>query len=208
MTEKVVIIHGLWVGSFVMRRLGQRLIDHGFDVDYFQYPTVKSSVAENAKRLHHWLQQFNASTVHFVAHSLGGLVLLECLKRYPNVRDGRVVLMGSPVLGSQKAKRLMRVPILRRVIGKAHQGLVDHRCECPQGYEVGVIAGTIPFGLGLLLGPYFKPNDGAVAVSETLIEGLKDQINLPSSHTGMVFNRKVADQVAYFLRHGQFQHRR
>ena len=51
-----------------------------------------------------------------------------------------------------------------------------------------------------------EPNDGIVAVAETVIPGERDRIILPVSHSGMLVSRAVATQAAAFLRNGKFDH--
>jgi hypothetical protein len=51
-----------------------------------------------------------------------------------------------------------------------------------------------------------RPNDGTVAVSETMLDGMTDHVTLPVSHFGMLLSSAVARQTVNFLRHGRFQH--
>ena len=53
-----------------------------------------------------------------------------------------------------------------------------------------------------------RPNDGAVAVAETVVEGAADRIELPVSHTGMLLSPAVAREAGRFLARGRFGHRR
>ena len=70
-----------------------------------------------------------------------------------------------------------------------------------------MIAGTRGVGLGRLVAPDLpQPNDGAVAVSETQLAAARDRLELPVSHTGMLFSRQVSRQVRAFLRYGRFEH--
>ena len=73
-----------------------------------------------------------------------------------------------------------------------------------QQYDVGVIAGDAPYGVGQFIANFDGPNDGTVAVAETHLEGQKDHIVLPTSHKGLVFTREPADQIAAFLKRGEF----
>jgi hypothetical protein len=123
-------------------------------------------------------------------------------------RLGRVVCLGAPLRGSRTAARLARVPGGRRLIGRclaevnACGGFKSWRA----GVEVGGIAGRIPLGVGRLLGPFPEPNDGTVAVAETVIAGLADHIVLPVSHVALLWSERVAAQTAHFLAHGRFRH--
>ena len=70
--------------------------------------------------------------------------------------------------------------------------------------QLGIIAGTAPYGLGRLLGPFEGDHDGTVAVAETQLDGAADVRLLPVTHTGMWLSREVADCVARFLKTGRF----
>ena len=71
--------------------------------------------------------------------------------------------------------------------------------------EVGVVAGTVPVGLGRFVTRFDEPNDGTVALSETRIPGAADHIEVPVNHTALVTSSLVAGQVDAFLRHGRFE---
>ena len=70
--------------------------------------------------------------------------------------------------------------------------------------DVGVVAGSVPVGLGRVAGRFDGPSDGTVAVAETELEGARDHIVLPVSHTSMMIYRQVADQAGAFLKRGEF----
>jgi hypothetical protein len=70
--------------------------------------------------------------------------------------------------------------------------------------SLGVISGHKSMGVGRFTGGLEGPNDGTVAVSETHLPNAADHISLNVSHMGLVFSRRVADQVVCFLRKGHF----
>ena len=72
-------------------------------------------------------------------------------------------------------------------------------------FRSGIIAGNRPRGLGRFLSRFDAPNDGTVAVAETLLEGATDRCVLPVSHSGMWVSPVVAGQVSAFLDHGHFE---
>ncbi len=144
--------------------------------------------------------------MHFVGHSLGGLVVLQLLARQPPARAGRVVLLGSPIRGSAAAARLARHPLARRLLGRAPEaglvaGIGDER---DWDREIGMIAGRAPVGLGGPLGGLPRPHDGTVAVEETRAPWLTDHLTLPVSHFSMLFSRRVVAAVCRFLASGRF----
>ena len=151
-------------------------------------------------------------TVHLVGHSLGGLLILRALDRAAQratpLPPGRVVLLGSPVAGSDAAVALMHRPVLGRALGRSAAALAGATFAgsplAGGGRDIGIIAGNRPAGLGRFLAQFQEPNDGTVAVRETQLEGAVDRIVLPVSHTGMLLSGRVAREAAQFLRHGRF----
>jgi hypothetical protein len=117
------------------------------------------------------------------------------------------VLLGSPVQGSQAARNLSRGSVGNWFIGRtAREALVSPPARrWTFGRELGVISGTRDVGLGRIVGIGGAPSDGTVFVEETRIEGSKQHLLLPVSHTGMEFSPKVAAQAAHFLREGRFK---
>lgn len=202
----VVTVHGLWMRGAVMAALRKRLEPRGFELHHFSYPSVAGALGTCADSLAHYVDGVRGDTVHLVGHSLGGVLICAMLESRLPARLGRVVCLGAPLRGSRTAARLARLPGGGRLIGRclaevnACGGLKSWRA----GVEVGSIAGRIPLGVGRLLGPFPEPNDGTVAVAETVIAGLADHIVLPVSHVALLWSAQVAVQTAHFLEHGRF----
>ena len=203
--EQVVLIHGIWFRGQIMLPLAARLQKHGFETHCFSYPSVTASPAENADALYTFAQSLRARRLHFVAHSLGGVVVLNLFHRHTQIPPGRVVLLGTPVQGSLSAQRIQALPFGDLMLGRSvEQGLLGDVPAWQGGRDLGMIAGTVGFGLGSLLGRMPEVNDGAVLVSETELPGLTDRLCLPTTHTGMLLSSRVAYQVAFFLKNGHF----
>lgn len=203
--ETVVLIHGLWLGGWAMRMLAKRLRRADYNVVCMSYRTVRCSPKQNAEALYLLASEIKSTRIHFVAHSLGGIVVLKMLERYHWQHPGRIVMLGSPLMGSRKAKRLYRLPFGKRLLGQSvAQGLMQAQLFNPEDYEIGMIAGTAAIGIGLLLGPMAEPNDSTVAVSETQLPGLKATRLIHTSHTAMLINAQVAEEVKHFLKYGYF----
>lgn len=204
MREAVVLVHGIWMRGGSLFAIARRLRSGGFTCYPFTYASVRCTAAQNAERLHGFASGIDADIVHFVGHSLGGIVLMHLFNRYPQHRPGRVVLMGSPVNGSAVARRSAANPLSRLMLGNSlRRGLLGGTPAWRGARDIGVIAGSRPLGLGTLIGGLRGANDGTVAVDETRIPGAS-HITLPVTHTGMAFSRVVADQVFAFLRNGEF----
>ena len=147
--EAVVIVHGIWMHDIVMRLLGKRLRAAGYRTYFFNYSSRSHDVRDEAPRFLQWLEsRVSEPRVHFVAHSLGGLVVLEMLSSQHFARLGRVVTLGSPLNGSAVAQRLNRSRFGRWLLGGALDVLCRGAPRLPVGIVVGSIVGTVPVGLG------------------------------------------------------------
>lgn len=212
--DLVILVHGLWMSGIELVSLKNRLNgDHGFEAVPFSYPSVSGSMLDHVKELREFAQSQKAERMHFVGHSLGGLVVLNLLEATADLPPGRAVLLGSPLQGSRAAQGLARWPI-----GKAMLGITMRQEFLPgdnlgpretvrkwnDRREVGVIAGSSGFGLGRLIAKLDGDNDGTVMVEETQLPGARDHLVLPVTHTGMLFSGEVAKQTAYFLHNGSF----
>lgn len=203
----VVLVHGLWLSGWTLFLLRHRLRRAGFDARTFSYPSVASNLLENAERLHGYMHALDASAVHLVGHSLGGLVIRALFHQHPDQPPGRVVTLGSPHRGSYPAKILARTAPGRKLTGRSIQQLLagfPQHWQMPQR-DFGVIAGDRPVGLGLLFPGFPKPNDGVVTLAETQLPGATDHITVHVSHTAMIVSNRVARQVCHFLEHGRFR---
>jgi pimeloyl-ACP methyl ester carboxylesterase len=208
MKTAVVFVHGLFLNGAEFTLLRRRLAAlHGFQAHRFSYPTVRGSMTETLERLRRFVAGIDAERIHFIGHSLGGIVLCRYFEKSPDARSGRVVLLGSPTLGSRAARAVARHAWLRRVIGPlVAEELVDptaSRCwNCE--LELGLIAGTRALGLGRFFAQFEEDSDGTVAVSETKLPGHTAHVALPVSHMGMLTSAHVARQVGAFLDAGRF----
>jgi pimeloyl-ACP methyl ester carboxylesterase len=149
----------------------------------------------------------DAPQLHLVGHSLGGLVILRCLERYPIRQPGRVVFIGTPAQGSRCAHHSVNGAWMgqRRLLGAMQAELLPGPLRQWGGdRELGIIAGTSPTGLGRMLLTFSEDNDGTVAVSETQLPGAKEVLRLPASHSGMLLSARVARETGSFLEYGSF----
>lgn len=205
--ETVILVHGLWMHGWVMTLLGLRLKRCGFHTVIFSYPSMSNSLSQNAHLLSNFVAEIASSHLHFIGHSLGGLLIMQMLSEFPDTRTRRVVLAGSPCNKSYAGNKLARTKLTRHILGRSVlQFLEQTKLECSGWYEAGTIAGCKSFGAGRLLSGLPNPNDGVIAVEETKMLGTRDQIVLNVSHSGMLISTRVAYQVCMFLKHGAFSH--
>lgn len=210
MKTAAVFVHGLFLNGAEFTLLRRRLAAaHGIATHRFSYSTVFGSLEPTLAALERFVARIDADRIHFIAHSLGGIVLHRYFEReaQPDPRAGRVIMLGSPVGGSRSARAVLGNALLRRVVGRiVAQELLDSAAErrWTNTRELGLIAGTRPMGLGRFFARFDEQCDGTVAVSETKLPGHKDHVTLPVSHMGMLMSPVVARHVGEFLERGIF----
>lgn len=206
--ETVILLHGLYMTGSELVVLRNRLRHvHGFRTRVFKYRSVGAGLAENAERLHRFVEDSDGPQVHLLGHSLGGVVMLQMMKASPLSRPGRLICLGSPLRGSSLASHFLRAPMGVHLVGKSLQelALAPRLGAWPGDRDLGIIAGSLNLGLGAWLGAVTGPSDGTVSVEETRLPGAADHLVLPVCHISMLFSPRVADQAANFLRHGSFE---
>lgn len=206
MREAIVLVHGLWsVGSVDLLKLRKHFTKAGYECHSFNYHVWGKPPADIAVKLHEFIEKIDAPIIHIVAHSFGGIITMHLFDQFPFAKKGRVVLMASPVNGSAVGRRIRANPMTRWMLGQSHvNGLSGDVPQWKGWQDVGVIAGDIPIGIGLITGGPDLPHDGTVSVEETELKGAADSIIMRVSHSGMLMSTPVAQQVVIFLRTGQF----
>ena len=207
--EHVVLVHGLWMHGALMRWMARRITRAGYEVHCYTYPSVRVSMAENARRLAAFCEALAVRRLHLVGHSLGGLLIARMLDEVVHTTRldiGRVVLLGAPFVDSFAARRLCRVRIGSMAVGAAvGEWLRGARPGNLARYDIGVIAGDRGVGLGMVVARDLPaPHDGTISVAETVVPGARDAIVLKVSHSEMIVSVAVARQVCEFLRRGRF----
>jgi pimeloyl-ACP methyl ester carboxylesterase len=205
MTEHVILLHGVWMRGLTLFSLARRLRGAGYSVDVFDYASVFGDSAAIVERLRKRMREASADRVHLVGHSLGGIVALEATRHVRDLPRGHIVCLGPPLKGSSVARLLAHFPGGRWMLGSNHAKLVAGVERWDGSRPVGVVAGRMPFGLGISLGALLTaPHDGTVSVEETRLAGLADHCTVAATHTGLLFSADVADLTVGFLRNGRF----
>ncbi len=209
--DTVICLHGFWshgAGMYLIKRRLEK--EYGFRALLFSYPSVRGTLDENATALANFIQKEGITRTHIVGHSLGGVVALRMFANNTDAPPGRLVCLGSPLAGSRAAVFLSQQDWAEPILGQSlATGVIDKpasdwaRDVCAQR-EVGIIAGTLPIGLGQYVAEFDEENDGTIAVSETQLEGARDHLTMPVSHKGMLVSPDVVDQAAAFLKRGEF----
>ena len=209
----VVLLHGLARTSMSMNPMQRALDDEGFETVNIDYPSRDYAVEELAeiaipKGLSACRAKNDIGRIHFVAHSLGGILLRQYVSEKEIAELGRVVMLGPPNQGSTAVDELQGFPGFDWLNGPAGlqlgkgEGSVPLRLG-PAAFELGVIAGnrTIdPITSSVLE----NPDDGRVSVEDTKLEGMTDFVVVDHSHAFMMRMRRPIELTIRFLQNGSF----
>lgn len=215
--DHVVLLHGLSRTSDIMKKMADYLRIHGYFVHNLAYPSTTDSIenlAENLYRKIRALAENPKFTLHFVGHSLGGILIRRILQQHTIANLGRVVMIAAPNHGTEVADFLQRFAFYRKAYGPAgcQLGARDNPllASLPAAtYPCGVISGNKsilldkPFCWFLLPGD----NDGKVTVESTKLEGMTDHIVLNASHPHLPNYPETMRQTAFFLSQECFEKR-
>lgn len=214
-TEGIILLHGLARTCKSMSVLEKYLKNEGFTVLNIDYPSRKKTIQELASEVIPKAYQAclgsGAGKIHFVTHSMGGILVRYFLEKNQLPRLGRVVMLSPPNNGSELVDKLKRLKLFKWWNG-------------PAGTQLGTDAGSIPLQLGT---PSFETgiitgdrsinpllsmlipaeNDGKVSVRRAQLKGMKDFLVVHRSHSFIMNDKTVCRQVVSFIRHGEFYKR-
>ncbi|MBT2971986.1 MAG: alpha/beta fold hydrolase [Candidatus Thiodiazotropha sp. (ex Ctena orbiculata)] len=210
--ECVVLLHGMGRTSFSMSAIEGALEDQGYQVWNQSYPGLSKSVEElTAPAIEAGLEfcrDEQAKAVHFVTHSLGGILVRYYLQDHRIADLGRIVMLAPPNRGSEVADEMKDGYWYRTIMGPSAQVLGTDENSLPNTLkpipgEIGIIAGKVDGE------PWFLPeipgdDDGKVAVERTKLPEMKDFLLVEEGHAFIMLDDEVIRQVLYFLRHGEF----
>lgn len=209
--DTVVLVHGLGRTTASMTVLRARLQGDGFRVVNFGYPSTSADMESLVDSLTVAVENCCADApgpVHFVTHSMGGVLVRSYLAGKGSGFHGRVVMLSPPSQGSEVIDAFADSPLLRATLGPAgarlgtdSNGLAQELG--PVDFSLGIITGDRsinPIGSWLIPGP----DDGKVSVARARLDGSADFIVVPATHTFIMNRRDVAEEVVHFLRQGAF----
>ena len=200
MNQEVVLVPGLWMPGLAMALIAARLRRAGFRTHSFVY-SGREPLEATVERLALHVRE---RSVHFVGHSLGGVLIFDLLQSHREIAAGRVVLLGAPVRGCFAGRRLGSGALGRWMLGACAPRWEKRNARWERPEALGVIAGTLPLGLGRALGALPGENDGVVCVEETSLEGMADRALVRTAHSTLALSARVARLIERFLGAGRF----
>lgn len=211
-TECVILLHGLARTKKSMLKLEQHLKKHGFHVSNIGYPSRKEDIqtlsVEAIEKARVECASVGASKIHFVTHSMGGILVRYYLEYNEMQELGRVVMLSPPNRGSEIVDKIMDSPISKWINVPAVHQLGTEEDSLPKAlgapdYEVGIITGdkSISPIMSLLIP---GEDDGKVSVENSRLKGMKDFLVVHKTHPFIMNDKTVLSQVTHFIEHGAF----
>ncbi len=213
-SDYVILLHGLARSYRSMNKIEKKLSKIGYRVINVDYPSTEHPIeylAENV--LGKIIERYptdSETKIHFVTHSMGGIIVRYYLYHHKLDSLGRVVMLSPPNQGSELVDHLRNTYLYKKKNGPAGQQLGTDEKSVPRSlgpvnFELGVITGSLSFNpASSLVLP--GPDDGIVSVENAKVKGMTDFIVMPNSHTFIMKSKSVIKQIIHFLQNGEFNH--
>jgi pimeloyl-ACP methyl ester carboxylesterase len=209
--EFVVLLHGMKRSASSMGQIESHLKSKGYRTINIDYPSSEQTIEELSEFIH---QEISNSyydknhNIHFVTHSMGGILTRYYLKKHRPDNLGRVVMLAPPNQGTEMSDFLQGTKIFESVFGPAGTQLGTNEKSIvhslgPVDYELGIIMGNISLNpIASVVVP--GDDDGLVSHERSKVEGMNDFIILPTAHSLIMFNKQAHEQIVHFLKDGYF----
>lgn len=206
----VIALHGILRSSKSWDALKRHLEPDGYQFVAVDYPSTQRSIEQFADQLQTVIASLNGiEKIHFVVHSMGGLVVRRWCQTYSDPRIGRLVMIGTPNAGAEIATMLQKNLLFQAIFGPAGQELV----AAPDNFIEKLP--TPPFEFGVIMGSRgtsdgYNPlipgdDDGVVTVRSARLPGAVDSLAVRCLHSFQCWNPEVMDATRRFLKSGAFR---
>jgi len=208
--EITILIHGFGKNKNDMSYLEKGLSQFGFNVISVNLPTTFGSLNDCIKSLHFQVNDIimNHKKVHYVAHSMGGLIARYYIKSYKQDNVDKCVFIATPHKGSKLADIADKIPLYSKIFRpikhlRTTNDISSVILQKSSFGNLGLIAGTKNKNT---LGKLFLSNksDGRVEVSSVEIDDADEFITFPFGHQKIHHQYETLNAVKFFLRKGSF----
>ena len=206
----IILLHGLARTKRSMVALQNKLSNYEYEVINIGYPSTKMSIEKLEDYIKKQIDKYEfhpERKIHFVTHSMGGIIVRYYLKRQKLNNLGRVVMVSPPNKGSQLAD-FYGSYLIREIFGPSAQQLKTDLSSFPNRL------GAVDFDLGIIAGdknsnPFYAlffstENDGKVSVENAKVAGMLDFLTVHRSHQNILYSQEVIEQIVYFIENGHF----
>lgn len=209
--ECIILLHGLARTAAAMQPMADSLTQQGYYVVNMDYPSREASIETLAMNtIPKALRQCQTyPKVHFITHSMGGILLRYYLSLQPIEQLGRVVMISPPNHGSEVVDKLKNLWLFKKINGVAGQQLGTDANSLPAqlgaaDFDLGIITGNFSINplLSLLIA---GDDDGKVSIESAKLDGMRDFLVLPYSHTFIMQNDVTIKYSVNYLQTGKFR---
>lgn len=210
--DGVILLHGLCRSASSMNKMEKGLEAAGFITVNKGYPSRKESISKlSESTIGDALKDprlAGCRKIHFVTHSMGGIMVRVYFKRHPDKNVGRVVMLGPPNQGSEVVDRIGHWWVFKKLNGPAGGQLGTAKDSVPNQlgkvpFELGVIAGnkSINWINSLMIK---GDDDGKVSLDSARVDGMKEMVVVPFTHPFIMKRKRVIALTIHFLKFGTF----
>lgn len=197
-SQAIVLVHGLWMSRWSFASIAKHLAKEGYQVYRFGYSTTGKPFEFNMQKLQAFVNSRKEQTVHLVVHSMGGILSMRTM---PNIKkQGKLIMMGSPINGSQAAKAMGQKKWTAWMLKHATEPLTNGVVNPKALRNSMMIAGTSnSIGISRIVTKLPEPNDGTVAMHETQADWINVHTTEKTNHFRMLFHKNIKQTISKFL---------
>jgi alpha-beta hydrolase superfamily lysophospholipase len=191
--DTIILIHGYAAHPILMHRLKKILSKQNFHVINFKYQSTRKTIEYHAESLKNEIKRIDkSSTIHIIAHSMGGILVRQLLVTHKNLKFGRIIMIAPPNKGSKSASMLSSTVFkwsktLRQI--SKENSYIKNLPE-PEYFDIGIIASKF---------------DRVVRIEDTILRTQSDHITLPYHHGELPWRTETAEQCIHFIKKGHFK---
>lgn len=211
--DYVLLVHGLWNSPVSMVKIGNRLMNENYNVINVGYPSTEREVKAISRGYLKEVIKKNCPNktkkIHFVTHSMGGIIVRDYINDSENIsRFGKVIMLAPPNNGSEIIDNVKGIKVIEKILGPAGMALGTGEKDIPKTLGEAKVPTGVVIGTGKLF-PFLslfvdEENDGCVTIESAKLEGMKDFKVEKSSHTMITFDDQVIEYVVNFLKLEKF----